>query len=83
MVTGGDVISHDGAPVSVASLRDLSTTDPPFPHDHNIVERILHRVVLEDYGKPLWEWSDIKELGLALLDVVEGTKLLSRTCVVH
>ena len=83
MITGGDV-SHDGAPVAVASLRDLSTdTDPPFPHDHNIVDRILHRVVLEDYGKPLWEWSNIKELGLALLDVVEGTKLLSRTCVVH
>ena len=83
MITGGDV-SHDGAPVAVARLRDLSTgTDPPFPHDHNIVDRILHRVVLEDYGKPLWEWAGIKELGLALLDVVEGTKLLSRTCVVH
>ena len=70
--------------MSVARLRDLSTdTDPPFPHDHNIVDRILHRVVLEDYGKPLWEWSDIKELGLALLDVVEGTTLPSRTCVFH
>ncbi|KAI0691092.1 hypothetical protein C8T65DRAFT_86497 [Cerioporus squamosus] len=77
--SGGDVM-YDGALLSVSTLRDLSADAHS---DKRIVDRVLHRVILEDYGKPLWQWSDVKEFVLALRDVVEGHKVLYELGVLH
>lgn len=67
--TGGDV-THDGDLLSVEALRNL--VDLPLPPDNQVTNRVLHRVILQDYGKPLWQWTNVKELGLTLRDVVQG-----------
>ncbi len=66
--SGGDV-KHDDALLTVSAHRDLSRSQPD---DEHVVDRVLHRVIIKDYGKPLWLWSDVKEFALALRDVVEG-----------
>ncbi|TFK83463.1 hypothetical protein K466DRAFT_498420 [Polyporus arcularius HHB13444] len=79
--SGGDVLL-DGAPLSVRVLRDFPEELSP-PGDERITNRILHRVVLETYGKPLWKWSNLKEFALALRDVVQAHKTLYELGVLH
>lgn len=71
-VAGGDVTfdSDEHSAVSVNAIRPAS-----MQINGDIV---LHRVILASKGKPLWEWTDEKELLLGFLAIVNGTCVRSR-----
>lgn len=81
LLTGGDV-KYMGAPVSAYRLRGTASDSPLHAHSGAISlpvadmpDVMLTRVVLEDFGVPLWMYTSPLQLGHALLKIVEGTFL--------
>ncbi len=66
---GGDVYDPPGQKVSVFDLRlhpSLCPTSGP------VTDAILHRVALNDFGRPIWRYRDSAQFLGAILTVVQG-----------
>lgn len=73
-LTGGDV-SYGGVALSTYRLRmpgGLSSVGPNTLDLQGKPDAIVTRVLLDDVGKALWEYSDAAQLGKALLDVLQS-----------
>ena len=38
-----------------------------------VLDRVLHRVCLTRFGKPIWQYSSLEEFARAMRDAVQGT----------
>ncbi|KAL7284398.1 hypothetical protein ACG7TL_001688 [Trametes sanguinea] len=83
--TGGDVEVF-GAKLSIYRLRR------PVPlHDdgestlclEGVPDKILHRVALNDVGKPLWKYTDLKQFAMALQMIIYAHFDLTTAGIVH
>ncbi|KAI0692914.1 hypothetical protein C8T65DRAFT_744929 [Cerioporus squamosus] len=78
---GGDVRLDMDRPMSVNALRGFD--DMLLPPLHGVSDRILHRLTIRQFGKPLWEYSSVEQLIRAMIGVIEGHKVLSDNGIVH
>ncbi len=65
--TGGDVYDNSKKIMSVSSRRG-----PPEEKYKPLLDRVLHRVFLTRFGKPIWQYSSLEEFARAMMDAVEG-----------
>ncbi|PIL26900.1 hypothetical protein GSI_10038 [Ganoderma sinense ZZ0214-1] len=70
-VTGGGDVYFKGEPLSIATVRDS-----PALLDPTETNRVLHRVTLSQVGKPLYDYTCLEELGIALLDALHGMPMV-------
>lgn len=75
-IEGGDVFfptSPDPTPIRISSLRAAGAVSPEISGD-----RILHRLLLQSVGRPIWEYTNEKELILGLKAAISGTSFCQR-----
>ncbi|TFK83457.1 hypothetical protein K466DRAFT_602835 [Polyporus arcularius HHB13444] len=77
---GGDVYSSLGQPVSVFHLRRHPSL---CPDTGPVTDAILHRVALNDFGKPIWRYRDSAQFLGAISTVVQANEKLRDVGVVH
>lgn len=94
IATGG---SREGRNSSFADLkRSSSRTDAPLPPNKQscsasptkgssniLLNRVHRRVILRDYGKPIYMASSLAALVLALEGCIEGHESLHKACFLH
>ncbi|OSD07722.1 hypothetical protein PYCCODRAFT_343110 [Trametes coccinea BRFM310] len=83
--TGGDVEVF-GKKLSIYRLR----RPVPLQDDgdsklclEGVPDKILHRVVLNDIGKPLWKYTDLKQFAMALQMIIHAHFALATAGIVH
>ncbi|KAG9219390.1 hypothetical protein CCMSSC00406_0005284 [Pleurotus cornucopiae] len=69
--------------ISTVNLRflfmgDSTAIPPPAPHTP-----VLHRLILETQGRPLWSFKNFKELLLGMRAAIEGHKYLVSKGILH
>ncbi len=76
--TGGDVQLDMDRCVSVKALRGFDDMQPSTLH--GVSDRILHRLVVRKFGKPLWEYSSVEQFVRAMIGAIEGTSPAPLLC---
>ncbi|KAL7284397.1 hypothetical protein ACG7TL_001687 [Trametes sanguinea] len=83
--SGGDVEVF-GKKLSISRLR----RPVPLQDDgdsklclEGVPDKILHRVVLNDIGKPLWKYTDLKQFAIALQMIIHAHFSLATAGIVH
>ncbi|KAM5544010.1 hypothetical protein V8D89_002627 [Ganoderma adspersum] len=75
---GGDVYDFSGKIMSVSNRRG-----PPEEIYKPVLDRVLHRVCLTRFGKPIWQYSSLEEFARAMRDALQAHDILSSYGILH